>query len=71
MLYASSRAGVVQAAQEAGVRVTKKIEVGAPDEVDEARLVEEMKSVSVRDDSESQMGAVRQGFARPPRPGKR
>jgi hypothetical protein len=67
MLYASSRANVVYVAQDEGVEVAKRIEIGAPDEIGDERLKEVMAPPA---GDEAGSGA-RQGFARPKRPGKR
>jgi twinfilin len=77
MLYASSRANVVVVARDEGVDVAKRIEIGAPDEIDEDRLKELVGSSSGGAASaavaaeEAGSGASKQGFARPKRPGKR
>ncbi len=76
MLYASSRANVVQVARDEGVEVSKRIEIGAPDEIGEDRLEEEVApsggggggAAAAAEDNKS---GTRQGFARPKRPGKR
>ena len=67
MLYASSRANVVHVAKDEGVEVSKRIEIGAPDEIVEQRLKEEMAPAAGQDTG----SGGRQGFARPKRPGKR
>ncbi|KAF7504071.1 hypothetical protein GJ744_002836 [Endocarpon pusillum] len=72
MLYASSRASVVHVARDEGVEVTKRIEIGSPDEVVEERLNEETApsgGAAAAEDGGSV--AVKPGFARPRRPGKR
>jgi hypothetical protein len=72
MLYASSRANVVHVAKDEGVEVSKRIEIGAPDEIAEERLREEVApSESESGAATPAGGATRQGFARPKRPGKR
>jgi twinfilin len=67
MLYAASRANVVYVAKDEAVEVSKRIEIGAPDEIDEQRLKEEMEPSA----GEGAGSGARQGFARPKRPGKR
>lgn len=67
MLYASSRASVLLVAKDEAVDVAKRIEVGAPDEISEERLKEEMEPPA----GEGVGSGARQGFARPKRPGKR
>ena len=67
MLYASSRANVVYVAKDEAVEVEKRIEIGAPDEISEERLKEEMAPPA----DESAGSGARQGFPRPKRPGKR
>lgn len=71
MIFASSRNGVLLVAKTEGVDVAKKIEAGAPDEVDEDRLVDEMKPVGGDSGTSTPTGASRQGFARPKRPGRK
>ena len=71
MLYASSRNGALLIAKAEGVEVSKRIEAGAPDELDEHRLSGEIKSSETEDSSGPSAGTARQGFARPKRPGKR
>ena len=72
MLYASFRGNVVQAARDQGVEVAKRIEIGAPDEISEDRLREEIAPPAAEAAAvEAGSGAARQGFARPKRPGKR
>jgi twinfilin len=69
MVYASSRAGAVQVAQDKGVEVTKRIEIGDPDEIGAARLKEE---AAVPGAEEAGSGVdSRPAFSRPKRPGKR
>ena len=74
MLYASFRGNVVHAARDEGVEVAKRIEIGAPEEVGEERLREELAlpGATASAGAEEEGGSrVRQGFARPKRPGKR
>lgn len=68
MLYASSRRNVVQVAQEEGVELTKRIEIGEPDEIGADRLRD--LAAEGGEDAGASTGAS-QGFARPKRPGKR
>ena len=70
MLYASSRSGVLLVAKNEGVEVAKKLEAGGPDELDAARLSEEIKPAEVEERSSTPAGSGRQGFARPKRPGR-
>lgn len=67
MVYASTRASVLQLAKSEGVNVTKRLEAGDPDEVTEQRLADEagLNSASL------ETGAPKQGFAKPKRPGRR
>ncbi|KAI9375624.1 hypothetical protein BJX61DRAFT_531458 [Aspergillus egyptiacus] len=62
MLYASSRMYALQLAEEQGLKVSKKIEAGSPDEVTGERLHEEVNP--------PQNNNLRQGFAKPRRPGR-
>ncbi|KAL2819246.1 hypothetical protein BJX63DRAFT_428892 [Aspergillus granulosus] len=62
MLYASSRMHGLQVAEEQGLKVSKKIEAGSPDEVSGERLHEEVNP--------PQNAGLRQGFAKPRRPGR-
>ncbi|KAL4871156.1 hypothetical protein BDV12DRAFT_38372 [Aspergillus spectabilis] len=62
MLYASSRMYALQIAEEQGLKVSKKIEAGTPDEITGDRLHEEVHP--------SQNANLRQGFAKPRRPGR-
>ncbi|KAL3473978.1 hypothetical protein BJX99DRAFT_248562 [Aspergillus californicus] len=62
MLYASSRMHALQVAEEQGLKVSKKIEAGTPDEVTGERLHEEVHP--------PQNSGLRQGFAKPRRPGR-
>ena len=72
MLYASSRRSVLLVAQDAGIDIAKKIEAGAPDEVDEDRLNGEMEVPTPSESGTSTpVGVGKQGFARPKRPGRR
>lgn len=72
MLYASFRGTVVYVARDEGVEVAKRIEIGAPDDIGEDRLKEEMMpSAAAGSTEDGGSGAARQGFARPKRPGKR
>lgn len=78
MLYATCRANVVHLAKDEGVEVARRIEIGAPDEIGEDTFKEEFAppSASARggageEGSAGSAGVVRQGFARPKRPGKR
>lgn len=80
MLYASSRRNVVFLAREEGVEEAKRIEIGAPDEIGEERLREELAPSAATasggngDGDEAGPGSgagARPGFARPKRPGKR
>lgn len=67
MLYASFRANVVYVAKDENVEVSKRIEIGDPDEIDEQRLTEETAPAAGQDAG----SGAKQGFARPKRPGKR
>lgn len=72
MLYASFRANVVHVARDEGVEVTKRMEIGSPDEMGEDRLKEEtVASGSAAAAEDGGSVAVKAGFARPKRPGKR
>ena len=74
MLYASFRLSVVQAARDEGVEVTKRMEIGSPDEIGEDRLKDEvvpLGSGAAAADDGGGSGAAKQGFARPKRPGRR
>ncbi|KAF9892432.1 Twinfilin-1 [Aspergillus nanangensis] len=62
MLYASSRMSALQAAEGQGLKITKKIEASGPDEITGDRLQEEVHP--------PQNNGLRQGFARPRRPGR-
>ncbi|KAL4883463.1 hypothetical protein BJY04DRAFT_25882 [Aspergillus karnatakaensis] len=62
MLYASSRMYALQVAEEQGLNISKKIEAGTPDEVTGDRLHEEVHP--------PQNANLRQGFAKPRRPGR-
>jgi twinfilin-like protein len=63
MLYASSRAGIVNLAQkEAGLAIAKKIEASEPEEVG----MEDIEEEEVRPKVE-----VKRAFERPKRPGRR
>ncbi|KAI8823616.1 uncharacterized protein EV422DRAFT_611920 [Fimicolochytrium jonesii] len=64
MLYSSSRASVLLAAEEQGFTVSKKFEVSSIDEVTEAELKDEQETAASTPDS------VRKTFARPLRPGR-
>ncbi|EXJ95508.1 hypothetical protein A1O1_00630 [Capronia coronata CBS 617.96] len=80
MVYASSRRGVLQIADEEGVKVLKTLEAGEPDDL-VGRLDDEVKALAgPSEDAEadgkdaapaSTAGPARTGFARPKRPGKR
>jgi len=62
MLYASSRAGIVNLAQkEAGLAIAKKIEASEPDEVGREDIEEEFRPKV----------EVKRAFERPKRPGRR
>lgn len=65
MLYASSRAFVLQIAKAEGVVVNKRIEAGSPEEVGEDRLKDEVEPKAEEGPPKSG------GFARPKRPGRR
>ncbi|KAL4968275.1 twinfilin [Aspergillus stella-maris] len=62
MLYASSRMYALSVAEEQGLKVSKKIEAGTPDEVTGERLHEEVNP--------PQNEGINRGFARPRRPGR-
>ncbi|OJI99364.1 hypothetical protein ASPVEDRAFT_38791 [Aspergillus versicolor CBS 583.65] len=62
MLFASSRMYALQVAEQQGLKVSKKIEAGAPDEVTGERLHEEVNP--------PQNDGIRRGFAKPRRPGR-
>ncbi|KAL5336378.1 hypothetical protein BJX70DRAFT_283465 [Aspergillus crustosus] len=62
MLYASSRMHALQVAEAQGLKVSKKIEAGTPDEITGERLHEEVHP--------PQNANLRQGFAKPRRPGR-
>ncbi|KAL4892320.1 putative actin monomer binding protein [Aspergillus ambiguus] len=62
MLYASSRMSALELAQGQGVKVSKKIEASAPDEISADRLHEEVHP--------PQDNGLRRGFAKPRRPGR-
>ncbi|KAL2864460.1 twinfilin [Aspergillus lucknowensis] len=62
MLYASSRMYGLQLAEEQGLKVSKKIEAGSPDEITGERLHEEVNP--------PQNDGLRRGFAKPRRPGR-
>lgn len=67
MMYASSRNGVIEIAKGEGIAVSKRLEAGAPDEISERRLQDEV-GLNVAEETTS---SSRQGFSRPKRPGKR
>ncbi|KAL4780163.1 hypothetical protein BJX76DRAFT_56239 [Aspergillus varians] len=62
MLFASSRMYALQVAEEQGLKISKKIEAGSPDEVTGERLHEEVNP--------PQNDNLRRGFAKPRRPGR-
>ncbi|KKK13507.1 hypothetical protein ARAM_003524 [Aspergillus rambellii] len=62
MLYASSRNHALQVAEQQGLKISKKIEASSPDEITGERLHEEVNP--------PQNAGLRQGFARPRRPGR-
>ncbi|KAL9111275.1 MAG: hypothetical protein Q9227_004354 [Pyrenula ochraceoflavens] len=63
MVYASSRNSVVQLAKDEDVEVSKRIEVGGPEDVTETSLRDEVMPKAETE--------TKQGFARPKRPGRR
>ncbi|KAF2497680.1 actin depolymerizing protein [Lophium mytilinum] len=67
MLFAASRNVVIQFAQkEGGITIAKRLEVTNPDEITEKVIEEE-----VGESGKEEVPAVKSGFARPKRPGKR
>lgn len=74
MLYASTRAHVLELARAEGVEVRRRLEIGEPDEIAQDRLKEELEVAEENHDHPTTTTAgtsARQGFARPKRPGKR
>ncbi|ERF71237.1 hypothetical protein EPUS_08155 [Endocarpon pusillum Z07020] len=71
MLYASMRGSVVHVARDEGVEVSKRIEIGSPDEMGEERLREETAAAGSAAADDGGSVALKAGFARPRRPGKR
>ena len=71
MLYAASRSSIITAtAQEAGLKIDKKVEAGSPSEITAELVIAEMEPV-VATDGDGMERTHDKGFTRPKRPGRR